>query len=788
MTQTLVGYLRAWPAYRWILLMAGVYFVVAFYGTWVNYIDLHFNTLGIYDLSINQQALSSTIHGNYPYPFYEATNCGKNGRCSFLQVHPIFVAYFVAVPYGFEPSAATLFAIQDLGLALAAFPLFLLTRELTKSTRLSILTCAIYLVWLPAFSGIFSFHWEAFMPLEIFTIFYLWLREKYLWAVPVAFLTYITLEIGSVFLFCMAAFFLVPWGELLLGYVRARWELGAMPPGPRRSRLAAALHRVRLGLFRPSRVRASLALMAGSIAAYVALHEFVTQGGWLLGLPPLPSMYQIPLSQPVYAATFTLGNFFHAGSQKLVFWIVMFGTLGGIPLLAPRTAILWGPWVAYTTVTTAGFYHMGNQYGFLAAAVLFPGFIYGLVRLQGWANGSHVGTWWNRFWNGGDALPEWDEGPADRDRSSPAGVVGTPSTLPRAVDRNAPTVAARPNPRSTVAVPAFIPPAPSQPRAPWTLERRRRRSWQIIGLVVTGMVAFNLALNPLIPFTASLRAQRPFAAQSNLGLTGPPDYAGYSQVMQMVDLIPSRAVVAVSPDLMTLLAGDPYAYPLLNNIHWPLFPFNASVPQYVILAVHGDTYTPGWLRSGGLYSPGNLTVRAWAPETYLGGMILFERDYSGPVETIGSVPTFTGASYNALSGIVASQAGVVVSDPSVGPIITTGNTVNSKGHVQKAVGRLFQTPEWDLVPGNYSITVNITGSGSLVKNASINVSSIHLAAFEYPIATWQIIYGNTTQPRWQVITIAMNLTAPVLDFQVLGTNEQNWFTTSVNSVTIVRVS
>jgi uncharacterized membrane protein len=790
-----VAYFRGWPAYRWVLLMAGLYFVAAFYGTWVNYIDLHFTTIGVYDLSINQQALASTVHGNYPYPFYEAANCGRDARCSFLQVHPVFLAYAVALPYGMAPSPATLFIIQDVGLAVAALPLFLITRELTKSSRLAILTAGIYLVWLPAFSGVFSFHWEAFLPIEIFTIFFLWIRGKYLLAVPVVIVTYVTLEIGSVFLFCLAAFFLLPWLEVVLAYVRAVWQLRAMRAGPRKSALATSLRGIGRGLFRPTRVRASFALLIGSVLAYVVLHEFVTHGGWLLGLPPLPTAYQIPLSQPVYAATFTVSNFLHAWPQKLIFWLVMFGTLAAIPLLAPRTVVLWGPWVAYTTVTTAGFYHMGNQYAFLAAAVIFPGFVYGLVRLQTWANGSHVGTLWTRFWNGGDPLASWQEGPEEVDPRVAPGYAQALSSIDRAVSQRIANMGVASDPSATrrpsQTISPGLSPIPPQARPGWALDRRRRRSWQIIGVVATGIVVFNLALNPLIPFTSGLRAQRPFAAQSNLGITGLPDYAGYNQVMALIGLIPSRAVVAVSPDLLTLVSTNPYAYPLLSGMNWPALPFNASTPEFVLLVVHGSTFIPQWLKESPsqLYTPGNLTVRAWAPSTYLGGMILFQRNYTGPIETFGSSSTFSGAEYGALSGIVARPAGLVATDASVpfGAVVTTApNGTTKTGATVYTKGRIVQSPAIDLAPGTYLVTVNLTGSGTQPpsKAAQNNVSGIHLAAFELPINQTFLNYSYMNTPGWKTVAITMTLTGPVLDFQVLVTNSYTWFMTTVYSVTI----
>jgi uncharacterized membrane protein len=815
--------LRAWPAYRWLFVMAAAYFAAAVYGGWFNYVSLHFGSTGIYDLSINQQALSSTIHGNNPWPFYEATNCGRNDRCSFLLVHPVFVAYLVAVPYAMAPSALTLFIIQDLGLAVACFPLFLIARTLTKSSRLALLAAGIYLAWLPAFSGVFSFHWEAFLPLEVFSVFYLFLTERYIESIPIVILTYVTLEIGSVFLFLVGLFFLLPWLPLAPRYLWAEARVLTLPRGPTRTRLAASMRVVRRRLFSPTLVQASLVLMLGSIGAYVVLHLFVTDGGWLLGLPPLPAAYQIPLTQPVHAATFTLANFLYNWQLKLVFWIVMLGTLGFLPLLAPRTAVLWAPWIAYSSLSTGGFYHMGNQYGFLSAAVLFPGFVYGLVRLQRWANGSHAGSPWVRFWHGGTpALSSAQPGAA------PLSAGGARS--PPSGSASAETLGNGPAGVSSAAV--------GQPRpSGWTLARDRKRSWTLIGILATGIIVFNIALNPLNPVSASLRSDRPFAAQPNLGITGLPDMAGYHQILELVGMIPRAAVVAVSPDLFTFVTQDPHAFPMVSDLCPTImpngtvapgeprcpnnFPFSPYSPQFVFLALHASTVLPWWI-SGKAWSvyttnrtypwnsniTSNYSVEAWIPNTYLGGVLLFENNYTGPLQTIGSWSSGVPVTYTATSGLLPRGAGQVAPSASSpgGYTVTTSSNRSDPGTFTG--GRVAQTTNLNLMPGNYTITVGLSGSGSnsfpynktLGRDAFAEngtVASVRLAGFEYagPNAHLELAsFGSTTvldgnvvaisYSDWASITISLDIKEPLVALTVIGTNHRNWFDLSINSVTI----
>ena len=129
-----------------------------------------------------------------------------------------------------------------------------------------------------------------------------------------------------------------------------------------------------------------LALMVGSLVAYIFLHEFVQYSGWFLDLPALPTSYHIGLNQPIHAISFSLSTVTAALQQKLSYWLVLFATLGFIPFLAPRALVIIGPWFAFTFVGLGvGLHTLGNHYAFIAGAVLFVGFVYGLERLHRWS-------------------------------------------------------------------------------------------------------------------------------------------------------------------------------------------------------------------------------------------------------------------------------------------------------------------------------------------------------------------------------------------------------------------
>jgi uncharacterized membrane protein len=829
------GWLSSWPTYRWACLMVAGYFAIALAGTWANYVELHLNALGTFDLSIGQQSLASTVHSNQPYPFYEATNCGRNDRCSFLLVHPVFLGYLVAVPYAVAPSAFTLFALQDAALALAALPLFAIAQHLTRSNRLSLVVAGVYLVWLPAFSGIFSFHWEGFIPLEFFLVFWLWLTQRFAWAIPVVLLSYVTLEIMPVLLFFLAVYFALPWARPSLRLLRLRLRLIVGRPDPAQAGNQSALGRISKSLYNSAMLRASIFLAIGSVAAYVVLHEFVTAGGWLLGLPPLPAEYNIPLTQPVHSETFTLANLETAWLGKLVFWLVIYATLAMVPLLAPRTLILSAPWIVLSLFATSGYYAMGHQYGFISAALLMIGFVYGVAWLKGWVNGPHDWAERRRKKAGRPSAgptpavrPAGEPGPTPPWTEASGGEPGTGVAAQaewteesaeakslderteeqlleelRALDVNRPTAAPAVAPRKARRPSKPAPPQTggAPPRGESTLDlahrqaRRQRRAAVIVGVVLVSILAVNLFLNPLNPLAAPFTTHRPFASQSELALSGGVNSSGYNHVMRALSLISPNAVLGVSPALFTLVANDPYAYPLMSGFNIYDLPFNATTgTEFVLLVDRGGTHLPPFLAQT-IYDPSQFGVRAWVPTTYLGGVLLFQRGYTGATEVFGESPRFSGGTYTAMAGLVPGKAGHVYPDPGS----TSGLTIAARPSPVypgfRLTGRVFVGPALSLPGGTYNVTVDLSGE-QIAPNPRASGGSpvvlLRLMGFQDRVLqhTLNLSWfptGNRTG-AWTTITLQVTLPYPVLSFGVIASNLRSWFEFQVDYVTITPVS
>ncbi len=365
----------------WVLLalMMAAFFAVTLDVVWASYVSvLPEGNNGATDLSIMVQALSSTAHGYIP--FYESPDCVHTARCSLLLVHPTLAMFAVVPVWAVDPSPLVLFTLQSAAVALAAVPLYLIARDVTRSRTLALLTSGVYLLYLPTISSIgFSFHIEPLLPVELFTLFWLWMRERYRLGAVVALLAFLTLEVTPVVVFFFGVFFLWPFaapaGRELWNLLESGHDEGEVR-GLLRRQLRAFL---RSRSARPA--RAAVALMGASLLAYVALRLFVEHSTFF-GLPSLPPAFLLPLGRPNPQVTY---SFALAGGRTInwfEYWVLAFALLGFVGFLAPRTLFLAVPWVGYTLFTISPNYTtLGLHYGVMASVPLLIGFAYGLARL-----------------------------------------------------------------------------------------------------------------------------------------------------------------------------------------------------------------------------------------------------------------------------------------------------------------------------------------------------------------------------------------------------------------------
>ncbi len=490
---------------------------------------------GNWDLGIFQQAFWSSAHG---HPFYEAGDYEMYGFGSLFQVHPAPLLIGLSALYNLFPQASTLFLLQATVVSLGAVPLYYLAKDVTGSDHRALLVAGLYLIWPPLLAAnLYDFHLEAFLPVELFLLFLLWRRGRYGWGALAAFLAFVTIEAGPVFVASIALFFLLP--PLVESYQRLGGRAGTAPPRGRWLSRFGLLGRDFLygPRLRPARYAAILFLAA--CGAYLVLQ--ILQGDPGLLLVPV-----VPLSTNPSRPVLNAGLYISASHlpvdlpQKFSYWLALYALVGFLPLRSLRAQILVLPWLGYTFVSYSEFTVFGNQYGFLPVVPLFVGLAYGLKDLD--------------LLSLPDALRHWRK----HERASPARKRPGSRQGPHALSRKGTS-------------------SPGERAAPATF-------------LLFAVVVACLILSPADPLVQ----------RTDLGNGYQVNYVpmvGSAQVTELARQIPANAVVLASNNLFPLVANDVHAYALL----WtptipPYLPFNRShLPAWVFLCSSQSFAVPAWL-------------------------------------------------------------------------------------------------------------------------------------------------------------------------------------------------
>lgn len=557
---------------QWLVVLVGVYFGVSLAFSVLRLVELRSSN---WDLGIWMQSLWSTSHGHV---LYEAGDYETYGTTTFLQVHPALLLFLFVPLYAALPNALPLFVVQSAVVALAAVPLYGIARQIGATQRRALLTAAIFLLWAPLLSAnLYDVHLEAFLPLELFATFYLWSEGRYVLGSLVVFLSFVTIEAAPVLQFALGLFFLLP--PLRATWARATSLWSTTSPEVRlRTLLQASWAGLRRGLRTP-RVRASLGLVLSCVVAYYALRYIQFHA---------PSIFQ-NISSPSVATDvgltpaslgLSLSNITGATVSKVVYWTVLFATVGFLPFRALRTLILAAPWMIFTVFATPlnTYVVLGQQYSFVAAAPLFIGVAYGLRDLR---------------------LARLSEMVEVRDRGERSEAVLPPNTAHASAD------------------------------APWSPRSRPSRPSAITPVLATSVLLGVVALNALLSPTDPLVQQNP-----DLGQGYQVTYhlvPGFSRVQQLCALLPPGATVVATDDLFPFVADDVNAYSFL----WypatpPNFPFTAShLPAFALVSQDREQNVPGWLFTT-LHDATDFGVLGAVGTTPQGTVTLYELNYTGP--------------------------------------------------------------------------------------------------------------------------------------------------------------
>ena len=705
----------------WLAAMVVGFFVISVYSGLVGYLD--FQLENPTDAGIITQAVASTAHGHVA-PFFEYWDCLHKSRCSFLLVHPALILY-VAVPfYQLAPSTVTLFVLRSAVIALAAIPLYWLTRQTTGSSRKALFCAGMFLVWAPTFAGdAFSLHLESLFPLELFSLVALWQAGRYRLAFGVAGAAFLTYEVSPLFVFLVGLFFLAPYVERILRRLWRRWRSRASS----RSSPTGPFHALQDG-WRIREIRYLIALLAASAAAYVVLSLFINVWGCRILSVSCPSVspgivgvFSNPSSPGFHSLNAILSS--PPTVNNVEFWLILYALVGFLPLRSPRALILSLPWIGWTFLTiSSNFTVLGREYTLIAAGPIFIGLAYGLVRIPS----SWIGQ--------------------EREVTAPA-LGAEPST----------------------------PADPAPARARRRPFRWSRGVW--IG-VVTAVVIANGLLMPIDPALSDLgfRPGPPFV--SNYFHHSLEIAPGFMWVEKLLTVVPYSATVSSPGSLFPLIANYPHAYVPFSGSEASL-PFNVSGgPQYVFVSTPVAGIGTNLTRN--ISNPALYGVRAYVGNSAIGPLFIYEQDYSLPAELFGPAPSFAPANYLPDAGLTVGPKGLLENNVSVpsGKVIADSGGPNSSGLV-------WSGPNVFLPAGSYNLTIGLAVTGvNLTRHPNQSAVRVEVKGFGGVALNETLPASRFVSGVWMYLSFNILLVNPIPGVDVEGYLESGEFSLAVASVSI----
>ncbi len=712
----------------WLGVMVAAFVLIsslAAYATYANFSYVNSNSAN--NVGAVTQAVASTTYGQHA-PFFDSWDCMHVDRCSFLLIHTGFVLYLAVPIYWLAPSAVTLLILQSVIVGLGAVPLYFLTVRLTRSPSKSLVASGLYLAWVPLFSA-FTLHLEALLPIEMIGIAALWEYRRYAWAFALAIVSFLTIEVAPIFVMLIGVFFLLEWLPVVIRIVRLRRSVKtSIVPAESPTSSAHVFATIRSRILRSQRFRATVVLIGVSVLAIVILYSFrnvwgyealaVSKAPMGLGGSGFLSDGSGATAAPI--ATLLSGAFVTPTAE---YWLVMFGLVAFLPLLAPRSLVIILPWVGYTFLTQSlALRSIGLEENTVIAGPMFIGVAYGLARLP------------------------WPSGSASPDR----------------------------------------PPEPSSPRVSpprkWGARHPRLARgvrWGAVA-VLAATVGVNLLLSPLNPALSDvgLEPGTPFVAGSfghNLTVT-----PGLAPAENLVRLIPSNATVAADSRLFPLVANRPNALVFLpgsatepygksTGTRW--LPFNlSSGPEYVFLEARE---LAGLNRSFAveLNDSSIYGLRGYVTSSAVGPLLLYEQGVAGTAQRFG--PDFAPfqTTYAPRAGMILGAAGHLISNRSTPGGLAVG-VIKDPLEGQK----IWYTSPVLLPPGSYTVVLTVrlgatpgssnatspavrlegTGFGSIVLNSVLNDSSL-------PLNTWttldETIAISNPLPLFQLEAVLLDTSA-----------------------------
>lgn len=710
-----------------------------------------------WDLGINMQMLWSTTHGRL---LYESGDFVSIGVRSFLLVHSTYIALPISLLYNLLPYPTTLFVIQSASVAASGYVVFLITSDKTNKRVYPLLAMVIFLSSFTVISSLlYDYHWEALLPLETLSLFYLWGKGNYKLSIVPFFIGCCTLEVFPFLTTGVALYYLSV-------YVPDR-----------------SSHRSFRALF-DRKVLMSLLLVGASVVAY--------------GIIRVLQYYLLPIvfgQQHVFPRGYVGGSFtflfgvLHPtfGHAEVVYWLLIYASFAFIPFLHPRHLLMQLPWLLATITifpaTLAGFNGFGIQYPLIGLPAIGVGLAHGFRVLE-----SHEKTIRNGFSEYVGAINHFQEAiiPKSMDFFIPALVAYYLIFLilfftlfsPRMLLSNHGALREYYSYLLAIPVAVFIVCIGTAlitrrvryiSRSArkflrkmfhfWNSGRAESRFRIILSVLVISLFVFNVLLSPLNPgndiVSNSTFGGYSFSAKlSNLS----------ADISEQLSHVPIDATILASDNLFPFVANRLHSFPLpYTNVTEPYLPFNSSnLPDYVML----DTsmmYAPGYIMSdvfnSSIYGIRYFTYVAGYP----GSVYLFQKGYNGTTKNYrtGNFPTSFYIQPSRLSTVEAGS-GLLVSDADsmFGKVISSYGVTNLTN--RNAV--IWFGPYEVFPAGNYTVTFSLKGAMyNQLTNSGTSLFTIDASSLlgnSNAFISSQIDSSNLSVGTWTNITYHISLPIP----------------------------
>jgi len=620
-----------------------------------------------WDLGINQQMLWTAGHGRL---LYETGDAEFFNVRSFLEVHSTFIAFLVVPLYALAPVPSTLFVLQGSVFVGSAFPLYLIARRAVRSRLLAFVVIGLYLLNFGVLAGLlYDFHWEAFVPLEFLTFFYLILTRRFWWSLLPLVAGICTLEVFPFLAGGVAVFVLYE-----------EWEKAGFRWRP---------------LFRSRDGRLAISLLAGMGVVYILLRliQYVAIP-YLVGSSGVASAVGQGIGSPFSfgASAFTL-------QHSADYWLLFIVSLAFLPVLAPKHLILTIPWFVFSVFLTPSFSsYFGNQYSLLAVATLSVAAVYGAGRIERYSPGS-----WLTGVGVGILL-----------LAGAAGVVAadTASTHLLSVRLSVGLVALLIVPAIALGALLYLDerrvPAPYPGPFRRLMNRRvgRRAQRSVVVVALACFVGVNLLLSPL--------------NVTNFQATPFPGYwfqydqnPASSEMPWLTSFIPTDSVVLASDYLFPFVANNPNAWALPWYSFGPgepplYFPFSGSnLPPYVLIDTSDWGNLPASIGDQ-LFNVTTYGLVAYVySTTFPGTLYLFELGFHGPTQARYLEKPSMDQYYSPAS-LATGSSGVYAANPfsRFGTVIDSTPATNPS-YAQTCV---WFGPYETILPGTYTLTASLQAS------------------------------------------------------------------------------